>query len=73
MTEETWVELFGNHVRLLRPSLSLQCARAIGLQQWARYREMRTPESAAIEWDKESRAVHGIPAAAPDPGAGPLA
>lgn len=59
MTEEVWVEAFANHVRSLRSAMTLQGAQAIGLQQWDRYHNLRTPEKAALEWDKETRPTLG--------------
>lgn len=53
MTEDNWIEAFVRHVRALRPEMGLQSAQAIGLQQWARYRDMRSPERAAVEWARE--------------------
>ena len=53
MTEDHWIEAFVKHVRALRPEMALQCAQAIGLQQWARYRDLRSPERAAVEWARE--------------------
>jgi hypothetical protein len=53
MTEDKWIETFVRHVRALRPEMAHQPAQAIGLQQWARYRDVRSPERAAVEWAKE--------------------